>query len=457
MPYHGASAQARSRASVERAVAAGGLAPGARLPSVRHARDRSGRVTHDGRRRPGGPAPPRRGRLPPPQRAPGWPSVRRCVRAAPRAGARGHARPRTRQPRPGPAARAGPPCARSPADGCYGEPPVDCPSSPTLARGAFVADGVAAERVAVVNGALDGIERVLAAQLSPGDLVAVEDPGWPGVLDLARALGLRLAPVAVDERGMRPEALAAALRAGARGGDHHAARAQPVRRGAGRRPRRRAARAARGRARGRGRPPRPGRRRAVALGGGRERRAGRSCARCPSGSARTCAARSSPGDELTLARVEGRLSLGPGWVSGILQRLTARLWADPDVAASVRQAADVYAARRAALVEALAAHGLAAHGRSGMNVWVPVPDEDAAVRALLAHGVSVAAGAPFRLWRPARRSASRPRRCAPPRLHAWRPRWPQRSTHRAAPAPREAFATDQHSTTPRPRTYRPAS
>ena len=72
-----------------------------------------------------------------------------------------------------------------------------------------------------------------------------------------------------------------------------------------------------------------------------------------------------------------------------------------DVAAVVHQAADVYTARRTRLVDALAAHGLAAHGRSGLNVWVPVPDEDAAIRALLAHGVSVAA---------ARRSASRPGR-----------------------------------------------
>jgi DNA-binding transcriptional MocR family regulator len=102
------------------------------------------------------------------------------------------------------------------------------------------------------------------------------------------------------------------------------------------------------------------------------------------------------GDELTLARVEGRQSLGPGWVSGILQRLTARLWAATDVSGP----RDAYISRREAMLGALAAAGVEAVGASGLNVWVPVADEDAVVRALLAAGYSISAGAAFRLATP---------------------------------------------------------
>ena len=65
----------------------------------------------------------------------------------------------------------------------------------------------------MVSGALDGIERVLEAHLRPGDSVAVENPGYAALFDLLRAHGLALEPVAVDERGMRPEDLRAALAA----------------------------------------------------------------------------------------------------------------------------------------------------------------------------------------------------------------------------------------------------
>jgi DNA-binding transcriptional MocR family regulator len=103
------------------------------------------------------------------------------------------------------------------------------------------------------------------------------------------------------------------------------------------------------------------------------------------------------GDELTLSRVEGRQSLGPGWVSGLSQALAARLWSDDAVAALTRRAVETYARRRSTLVAALAARGIEAHAPSGINVWVPVADEDAAVRELLADGWAAAAGAPFRI------------------------------------------------------------
>ena len=92
----------------------------------------------------------------------------------------------------------------------YGESPV----SSRLARVAtdkLAAEGVDASSIAVVGGALDGVERALGAWLRPGDRVAVEDPGYTAVLDLLAALGLRLVPVGVDHLGAIPEQLAAAL------------------------------------------------------------------------------------------------------------------------------------------------------------------------------------------------------------------------------------------------------
>jgi DNA-binding transcriptional MocR family regulator len=275
----------------------------------------------------------------------------------------------------------------------YGGEPM-LPELAAVAGAALAADGVPAGRLCVVNGALDGIERVLAAHLSPGDVVAVEDPGWPGVLDLARVLGLRLIGVAVDARGMLPGALAVAQAAGARavvltprghnpcGAALDAERAAALREvvadhvlvveddhlG-----------------------PVAGTPWHTLVEPGRERWAAvRSVSKWLGPDLRLAVL---AGDATTLARVEGRQSLGPGWVSGIVQRLVARLWADGAVMATVARAAETYAERRAALASLL---GLPVPP-SGINLWVPVDDEDAAVRALLADGWAVAAGRPYRL------------------------------------------------------------
>ncbi|MFF3149802.1 aminotransferase class I/II-fold pyridoxal phosphate-dependent enzyme, partial [Streptomyces sp. NPDC057927] len=97
----------------------------------------------------------------------------------------------------------------------YGEAAVEAELE-RLARADLDADGVPDGPVVVTSGSLDAIERVLAAHLKPGDAVAVEDPGWGSVFDLAPALGLRTVPVRVDDEGPVPDDVRRALEAGAR-------------------------------------------------------------------------------------------------------------------------------------------------------------------------------------------------------------------------------------------------
>src|SRR6202041_1176033 len=85
-----------------------------------------------------------------------------------------------------------------------------------LAARQFKRDAIAAESIAVVSGALDGIERVLQAHLRPGDIVAVEDPSYTGVLDLVAAMALLAEPVAIDDSGPLAADLKRALKLGAK-------------------------------------------------------------------------------------------------------------------------------------------------------------------------------------------------------------------------------------------------
>jgi DNA-binding transcriptional MocR family regulator len=106
------------------------------------------------------------------------------------------------------------------------------------------------------------------------------------------------------------------------------------------------------------------------------------------------------GDEITISRVDGLLALGPRWVSHVLQALVVELLRDPEFERISAHAADVYTARREALIGALGERGIAAHGRSGLNVWVPVREEAPLVGAMLDAGWGVLAGERFRLSTP---------------------------------------------------------
>ncbi|MFE6226227.1 GntR family transcriptional regulator [Streptomyces sp. NPDC057854] len=272
-----------------------------------------------------------------------------------------------------------------------------------LTRAWFRRDGVPAERVTFAHGALDCIARLLSVELRPGDAVAVEDPGFHHLLDLVPALGLRTVPVAVDGAGITPDGLRAALRAGVRAVVLSPRAQCPT--GASLTPERRDELGALlrefpdvlvieddylaeldappGPTLGALRPARWAQVRTVSKRLGVDLRwAGLT------------------GDEVTLARHDGRMLMTSGWVSHVLQETVVRLFSDPEVARLVARGEAAYAERRGALVDALGARGIRATGDAGLNVWVPVRDESAVVNGLRTHSWWVAAGARFRIAAP---------------------------------------------------------
>lgn len=281
----------------------------------------------------------------------------------------------------------------------YGAPACDV-ALLDLARAGFAADGLPPGPITVVGGALDGIERVLQAGLRLGDRVIVEDPGYFAVFDLVRALGLVPVPVALDGEGPRPDALARALAKGAAALILTPRAQNPT--GAALTP----ARAAALRAILARHPdplvieddhagPIAGQPALTVVEPGRPRYAIlRSVSKWLSPDLRLALLTADP---LTIGRVEGRRQLGAGWVSHILQKLVVELWTDDESRHLVRRAAGSYNQRRAALIAALAEHGIAASGRSGLNVWVPVREETMLVQALRQAGWAVMAGERFRI------------------------------------------------------------
>jgi DNA-binding transcriptional MocR family regulator len=271
---------------------------------------------------------------------------------------------------------------------------------PALAEHAaatFAADGIDGD-VAITGGALDAIERALQTELRAGDRVVVEDPSWPRIADLVHALGLAVQPVPVDGLGLDPDALDDALRHGAR-----AVIATPR----GQNPTGAAADPTRGRALQTVLAAHPG---VLAI----EDDYVASIAGAPyvpihDPNGRWIVVRSqskvlgpdlriaiAAGDPLTVARIEGRQRLGPGWVSHVLQQIAVAMLRDEQTGARLAEAQRVYAERRDALVRALADRGIAAHGASGLGVWIPLADEAAAVRELLAQGWAVSPGERYR-------------------------------------------------------------
>lgn len=390
-------------ASVEAGVREGGLRPGAPLPTVRGLADelgvaantvaaayralrQRGVIETDGRRgtriRPRPPAQPRVGAaLPVPAGA------RDLAEGSPTAELLPPLGPALRRLDPEPAGY----------DVAGDYPPL-------LALGAqrLAADRVPVDNLTVTGGALDAIERCLLAHTAPGDRVAVEDPGWSNLLDLVAALGLDPVPVDVDDDGPLPADLHRALRHGAKAAIVTSRAHNPTGAAVS------AERASELRAVFASYPDalvieddHAAELAAVALhtlAGATTRWAMVRSASKPYGPDLRVALLA--GDETTISRVKGRQRLGTRWVSHVLQRLVVELWQDAGVTELVRRAGTRYDERRSGLIAALAARGVPAHGRTGLNVWIPVPDETTTLTALRDAGWVVAPGARFRLRTP---------------------------------------------------------
>src|SRR5215468_75183 len=295
----------------------------------------------------------------------------------------------------------GPALARlDPVHKLYGGP-VKLPRLAELAREDFAADGIIGD-IAVAGGALDGIERLLQTQLRPGDQVIIEDPSWPRINDLVRAVGLRPEPVPVDQRGLAPAGLGRALGSGAR-----AVIVTPR----GQNPTGAAVDPERGRALCRLLAEHPGV--LVIEDDYVAAVAGAPYVPLHTASPRWAVIRSlskvlgpdlriapMAGDPLTISQVEGRQLLGAGWVSHLLQQTAAELWASQETRALLARAERSYARRHAALTTALGRRGIIARG-GGLGVWIPLteqaPGETGTTQRLLDRGWAVSPGERYRL------------------------------------------------------------
>ena len=255
----------------------------------------------------------------------------------------------------------------------------------------------APEELTVVDGALDGIDRVLGVVVRLGDRVVVEHPTFPPLLDLLERLGAEVIGVDLDDDGLSVTGLAAAAERNVRavvlqprahnpsGASMTAARAKAL-----------AAVLARTDT--------------VVI---EDDHAGDIAAAALTSIGthlprRTVHIRSfskSHGPDLRLAAVGGagdvvvavanRRLLGPGWSSRILQAVLVEMLDDRATIDTVAAARAEYARRRAEAVSGLRRRGVETTGTDGINLWMRVADERGALVALAAQGIGVAPGDPF--------------------------------------------------------------
>ncbi len=254
-----------------------------------------------------------------------------------------------------------------------------------------------AQRIGTVDGALDGLSRLIEQVVRLGDRVALENPGFPALIDLLEARGAEIVPLEVDELGVTEASLEFALSL-----EPVALFLQPRAQnptGASMTAQRVAALAALLRhtrtwiveadhsgliAKGDD----------VSLGTFLPERTVhvRSFSKSHSPDLRTAAI---GGAAEVLDPLMARRMLGPGWTSRILQGMLVDLLSDPVAIAAVNRARDTYHHRVSSLHESLVSRGVVCAPADGINLWVQVADERSALLMLAAGGIRVAPGGPF--------------------------------------------------------------
>ncbi|GIF21997.1 DNA-binding transcriptional MocR family regulator [Actinoplanes tereljensis] len=282
----------------------------------------------------------------------------------------------------------------SPAPTSYLDEPV-LPALASLLRSTWP---FPPERLAVFDGAMDAIDQIASALLRLGDRAIVENPCFPPLLDLLEALGAEPIGVDTDDEGMLPSRLSAALASrptaiflqpralNPTGASWSAARAASLASVLTQTPQVYAVEDD-SNADVSSRP-------LFSLG-----------THLPRQTVHVRSFSKSHGPDLRLAAVGGpsavldpileRRLLGQGWTSRLLQHLLLTLLTDEPSVAAVGQARDEYARRRALVVEGLRSEGIELPTGDGLNLWLPVADEQSALITLASAGIAAAAGSAF--------------------------------------------------------------
>jgi DNA-binding transcriptional MocR family regulator len=256
-----------------------------------------------------------------------------------------------------------------------------------------------AEVVTVVDGAQDGVARTLEQVVGFGDRVAIESPGFPPFLDMLDALGAEIVPLELDDEGVTVASLGAALKVNPAAVVLQPRAQNPV--GVSMAPARAEALA---------RVVKRARTTAIvieddhsgSISVGQDVSLGASL---PGQVVHVRGFSKSHGPDLRIAalggpaeivdRIVARRMLGPGWTSRMLQTILLDLLVEPRSVEAVDVARRTYAERQAAVCAALAAHGVDVAVPDGINLWLPVLDERAALVHLTTAGIRAAGGSPF--------------------------------------------------------------